>query len=135
MLFTKTACFLCHEVSKRDVSEDQLREEASSQYEILKPQIPEIWMPESIFSHGAHEEVSCESCHAGARTSEKTSDVLLPRVDSCRECHSSLGDSHPRGGHSTVKSDCIMCHSYHDSLLMSLDKKHSIEDIVSRPVR
>lgn len=91
-------------------------------------------MPEAIFSHGAHEEVKCESCHEGARTSSKTSDVLLPKVESCRTCHSALGGPHPTGGHSTVRSDCIMCHSYHESLLMDLGKKHTIEDIVGRPV-
>ena len=135
MLFTKTACYLCHEVSTKDVSDDQLREEGGSRYEVLKPQIPEVWMPEAIFSHGAHEEVSCESCHEGARSSTQTSDVLLPKVDSCRTCHSALGGQHPTGGHSTVRSDCIMCHSFHESLLMDLDRKHSIADIVGRPVR
>jgi len=135
MLFTKTACYLCHEVSKKDVSDDQLREEGGSRYEILKPQIPEVWMPEAIFSHGAHEEVKCESCHEGARTSTQTSDVLLPKIDSCRTCHSALGGVHPTMGNETVRSDCIMCHSYHESLLMDLDKKHSIEDIVARPIQ
>lgn len=92
-------------------------------------------MPEAIFSHGAHEEVKCESCHEGARTSSQTSDVLLPKIDSCRTCHSAAGGVHQSEGNKTVKSDCIMCHSYHESLLMDLDKKHSIEDIVARPVR
>jgi hypothetical protein len=121
LLFTKTACFLCHEVSeKTDVDTKALR----SQYEVIKPQVPERWLPESLFGHGAHEEIDCLSCHEDVRSSEKTTDVLLPKIETCRSCH--IGTNEP----GKVQSDCITCHSYHSSEPLSAGSKRKIEEIV-----
>src|SRR4029079_4851488 len=57
------------------------------------------------FSHSEpHRE--CESCHAGARQSALTSDILLPRISACATCHA------PRGGR--PGSTCLTCHEYHE---------------------
>jgi hypothetical protein len=61
------------------------------------------WMPKSVFNHHAHRMVQCADCHA-AENSEKTSDVLLPGIDSCMNCH------RPNGG---ARSGCVECHQYH----------------------
>lgn len=121
-LFTRTACKLCHEVSALD---DVSRESDRSQFKVIEPKVPTLWMPAARFSHAAHEEVACESCHHNVRTSTQTQDVLLPKVQDCRICHS---------GHtatSKVKSDCVDCHSYHDSLPLEFSQKRSFENIVS----
>lgn len=115
-LFTQTTCFLCHQITKKDSSE-KVSFPAVSSYTVKMPNIPEQWMPEARFDHGAHQEVSCESCHTGVRTSSETSDVLLPGIETCRHCH---GDEAARTG---VRSNCIMCHSYHDSGVLEDSKK------------
>ena len=60
------------------------------------------------FTHKPHAVASCGDCH-GAEMSKSSEDVLLPSIETCRECH---GDD---GGSEQVSSDCIDCHSYHIS--------------------
>jgi predicted CXXCH cytochrome family protein len=48
--------------------------------------------------------VACTECHAAAASTE-TKDVLLPKVETCRDCHQ------VRVG---ARSGCVECHRYHD---------------------
>ncbi|WP_379554341.1 cytochrome c3 family protein [Qipengyuania sp. DGS5-3] len=59
------------------------------------------------FNHQAHEQETCVSCHA-AETSKSANDLLLPKLDSCRECHQG-----EQAVEAEVPSSCAMCHSYH----------------------
>lgn len=118
-LFTKTGCFLCHSYSEKP---QELQTAVNSHFEIVPPKIPNVWFPAARFSHGAHEEFSCESCHEKARDSQDTTDLLLPRKQLCQECHASAD----QGGY--VRSDCVECHSYHDSLGFPSEKKQDIAD-------
>jgi len=59
------------------------------------------------FDHEAHKQEKCTSCHS-ADKSNAASDLLLPDLASCRECHA--GESAVRA---EVPSGCAMCHSYH----------------------
>jgi predicted CXXCH cytochrome family protein len=45
----------------------------------------------------------CAQCHAKAAASAVSTDLLLPGIEICRQCHNS-------GGHSA----CSECHVYHD---------------------
>jgi predicted CXXCH cytochrome family protein len=68
---------------------------------------PSRFFAHGWFSHADHRQESCASCHA-AKTSHSSSDLLLPGISRCRDCH--LGeDSHK----AKVPSSCAMCHSYH----------------------
>jgi hypothetical protein len=67
------------------------------------PPPPERWFPKARFDHKSHTFVSCGQCH-GAAASEKTSDLLLPTIETCAECHNQKVG---------VRSDCIGCHQYH----------------------
>jgi hypothetical protein len=130
LLFTRTACVLCHDVAKKDPSSsgvvgvDDQTGVLVSQYKVLNPEIPNLWMPAAVFSHSAHGEVACESCHEGTRQSSKTTDVLMPKIEGCRECHLDPGTM------GKVRSDCVMCHSYHDPLPLEETKKRDIERIL-----
>ena len=67
------------------------------------------------FDHRAHRAVDCESCHAAARASAKTADVLLPKMESCLPCH---GDS------AAGLDRCAQCHQYHNrSLERDVERK------------
>ncbi|RIL10625.1 MAG: hypothetical protein DCC75_03980 [Proteobacteria bacterium] len=123
-LFTKTACKLCHDVSTSSNSIAVLRDKALAAYKILKPQVPARWMPASIFSHGAHEEMLCQDCHKGVSDSEETADVLLPKVEDCRECHG----AHRKAG--VVTSECSTCHSYHDKQALPFSSKRELKEIL-----
>ena len=115
LLFTKTACGTCHTVSEIPAKGEHGMD--GSHYTVTPPFIPKVWLPRARFSHTAHEYATCDSCHKGVRESEKTSDVFLPSVKVCTECHASVHQD------KKVKSDCILCHSFHDSLPLAPDKK------------
>ena len=59
------------------------------------------------FDHEAHEQEDCTSCHA-ADTSDTATDLLLPTLATCRECHMGA-----EAQQAEVPSTCAMCHSYH----------------------
>ena len=56
--------------------------------------------------HEAHRQETCESCHAAGKTA-KASDLLLPDLASCRECHGGEGSK------AEVATGCALCHNYH----------------------
>ena len=65
------------------------------------------FMNHGWFTHAAHKQEKCTSCHSAER-SASSADLLLPDLKSCRTCH--LGENAPRG---KVSSSCAMCHDYH----------------------
>jgi hypothetical protein len=65
------------------------------------------YMQHGWFTHAAHKQEKCTSCHTADKSST-SADLLLPNVNSCRTCH--LGEDAPRG---KVPSGCAMCHSFH----------------------
>jgi len=73
---------------------------------VAKSQIAARWFQHAEFDHAAHQMVRCESCHVKARTSRETSDVLIPGVQTCRECH--------HAGRNAAEARCFECHTYHD---------------------
>ena len=81
------------------------------------PAIPARWFPHSAFHHQVHlraakrrpaaRHTPCESCHSlevAVSKSQQTSDVLLPGIAVCQECHSSAGGA---------SQQCVLCHTYH----------------------
>lgn len=65
------------------------------------------------FRHAPHLRLAeCQECHAEARASRKSEDLLLPGIAACQTCHreassakvdkAKIGESH-----------CLNCHSYH----------------------
>jgi predicted CXXCH cytochrome family protein len=86
--------------------------------------ILEVWFTHATFNHSAHRGVDCRSCHAGAYpdanpASKSKSDVLIPGIESCRQCHAPKARAGWMAGASStvasggVTSDCTLCHSYH----------------------
>lgn len=65
------------------------------------------YMMAGTFDHGPHEQEKCTTCHL-AESSDSATDVLLPTIKQCRDCH--LGEDAVRA---EVPSGCAMCHSYH----------------------
>lgn len=58
------------------------------------------------FPHAQHTAEACTSCHA-ATDSKKATDVLMPPISRCRDCH---GD---RGTSAKIQTVCTDCHGYH----------------------
>jgi hypothetical protein len=73
---------------------------------VAKTAIAARWLPHAEFDHEAHQMVQCASCHAKASESRETSDVLIPGVATCQQCH--------RAGQDAAEARCFECHVYHD---------------------
>ena len=66
------------------------------------------WLERGDFDHASHKMLACAGCHTAVTSSERTSDVLIPRIRICRSCHDAGSSSPP------ARADCYECHRYHD---------------------
>jgi predicted CXXCH cytochrome family protein len=73
---------------------------------VAKSGITVRWLPHAVFDHSSHTMAACASCHASVLTSRETSDVLIPGIETCRQCH--------RSGAEAAEARCSECHTYHD---------------------
>jgi hypothetical protein len=68
------------------------------------------FLPEARFDHAKHTALDCTACHA-SRQSEKSSDVLVPGIQSCTACHGT------ERADVKTQSTCTSCHIFHRSEL------------------
>ncbi len=94
--FGKRLCGSCHTVT----------EDAEGRWDVVRPMVADRWMPLGYFHHESHETTPCGDCHE-ATVSTVSSDVLLPGIDNCLQCHA--GETASR----KVPSTCVMCHDFH----------------------
>ena len=81
--------------------------------------VPAIWFLHAAFDHTAHRAVHCNDCHAGADKSAVATDVLIPEIDNCVQCHA---PAKKQGGWLSAAPsstggasfDCTECHRYHN---------------------
>lgn len=97
-LFTGKACVTCHTVN---------RDAKSGDWTVAPVRVAGQWYVEARFSHARHGTMQCVDCHAGATESHDASDLLVPGIDNCRQCHAG---ANTRG---KVASTCIACHDFH----------------------
>ncbi len=95
-LLWNVRCAECHRVTQP---------QAGTLPVIAKASVPERWMPQARFRHAAHEMLACNSCHENALKSDQSSDVLLPGIALCQQCH---------GASERAGTGCNECHVYHD---------------------
>lgn len=103
-LFERRSCAQCHEVSASGG--------LSGTWQVQPVELRTAWLPRSAFSHAAHGTAltPCSTCHE-AETSKAATDVLLPAIATCRDCHAG-GD--PRATPpNRITSTCILCHGFH----------------------
>jgi predicted CXXCH cytochrome family protein len=103
-MFEVRVCKTCHAVTRGPA-----HTAASPDLRIAPVRATTEWMPQARFSHRAHPHVPCADCHAVAQSKAAT-DVALPRIAKCRECH---GGSRPV--ESRLTSNCLLCHGFHDA--------------------
>ncbi|SDH14000.1 MULTISPECIES: cytochrome c3 family protein [unclassified Duganella] len=107
-LFEKTSCIVCHSVNRVAGPGKAGTPGADLPQWQIAPLAPQhAWMPKATFNHAAHRQAPCADCHLAGK-SDKASDVLMPTIKECRDCHAG---TEPVVG--KVKSDCAMCHGYH----------------------
>jgi hypothetical protein len=82
---------------------------------IARVAIPKVWFPHGLFSHRAHRLLECASCHGDVAKSKAATDVNLPSIKVCQQCHRAdmQAAATPISQHSAT-TDCVSCHVYHD---------------------
>jgi len=96
-LFEVRVCKTCHAIGP------------APEWRIAPIQATHRWMPAAQFDHKAHAQSKCADCHDVA-TSKRSSDVAMPTIKACRECH---GGSKP--AEKKITSNCLLCHGFHDA--------------------
>lgn len=97
-IFGVQLCANCHEAQKFP---DQT---GTERWRVLPAILQRQWMPKSRFEHISHESMDCSGCHE-ATTSAKSSDVLMPGIETCRDCHNDKP--------AAANAGCVACHDYH----------------------
>lgn len=97
-LFEFTGCVRCHEV--------QAPQNETDHWDVAPVRVNPSWFPKARFTHEAHKTMDCLFCHA-APESEVSSDILIPDLDTCRQCH---GGVHSSEG---LPTTCVDCHRFH----------------------
>lgn len=101
-MFTGRACGVCHTVN-------EVRTETGDiDFTVAPVRVAGIWFDRAHFSHGSHDTMQCEDCHA-ARLSKSSADVLIPDIKNCQQCHG--GET----AKAAVQSTCTMCHGFHQA--------------------
>jgi len=105
--FTRRGCASCHLVS------DQGSGDVHERFDVLPVRLGRDYFPDLHFSHRQHavqkqltRDAACLSCHK-ARDSIRSSDLMLPELDKCLECHSD------HAARDRVQVRCVSCHAYH----------------------
>jgi pSer/pThr/pTyr-binding forkhead associated (FHA) protein len=100
-LLEKRVCVECHRVTRVPGAT------GFNQWQVEPVRITQDWMPLARFSHASHATTACTTCHAKAAGSKTSTDVLMPSIAVCRQCHGGAADT------GKLASDCGMCHTFH----------------------
>ena len=79
---------------------------------VALPVISSPWLPHARFAHKSHRMLECTACHPDAPKSKKATDVLLPGIQLCRECHRA-DQENVAAKQTTASTNCASCHQYH----------------------
>lgn len=96
--FEYRTCRTCHEIERQP--------ESKAGWRVAPVALTREWFPAHRFDHDPHRKTDCMECHA-ADTSARSEDVLMPGIETCRQCH---GDSDSTA---RVASRCVDCHAFH----------------------
>ncbi len=114
-LIDDMGCGFCHEIDRGD--------RGLASWKVRPVRITQHWLPAARFVHDKHRTSGCIACHDIGR-SEKSSDVAIPDIAKCRECHT--GEA-PRANR--VASPCAACHRFHKAALTRPDLQAEAKDV------
>jgi predicted CXXCH cytochrome family protein len=110
--FAGRGCISCHVVvdsQARDIHE---------RFQVTPVHLSQDYFATARFNHRAHAvqkaltgDAACLSCHK-AKDSKDSSQVLIPDIDNCLQCHSD------RYVKDQVTVQCVSCHRYHPRAIL-----------------
>lgn len=98
------ACYDCHTI---------FAPAAGNNWRVAAVNQTPRYLQKGWFDHDAHKETACADCHTAAPASKTSTDLLVPGLRQCRDCH--VGESGARlvKVETATESPCAMCHEYH----------------------
>ena len=91
------------------------------------------------FDHDAHKETECADCHTTAPGSKAATDLLIPGLRQCRDCHVGEGGARIVKVETATESPCAMCHEYHSDggkpWIPQRQRKKNVALVTDRPLR
>lgn len=111
-----SGCVSCHEINDTGASDIHNR------FRVLPVRLTYDYFPSTHFRHKDHlvqkdltGDAACLSCHK-AKESKLSSDVMIPDIGKCLECHSD------RPALDKVAVRCVSCHTYHPVSIMATSR-------------
>jgi len=111
-----SGCVSCHVVN------DSGAGDIHNRFAVMPVRLTYDYFPATHFRHKDHlvqkdltGDAACLSCHR-AKTSQQSSDLMIPNIGKCLECHSD------RPALDKVTLQCVSCHAYHPMSIMRLSR-------------
>ena len=98
------ACYDCHTI---------LAPQAGNSWRVAAVDQTPRYLQKGWFDHDAHRETECADCHTAAPSSKASTDLLVPGLRQCRDCHVGEGGARLVKVETATESPCAMCHEYH----------------------
>ena len=117
-VFEFSVCIECHKV--RQIADNPPR------WDVYPVLMSKPWLPKAAFNHDKHITMRCVRCHA-APESNLSSDILLPDLESCRQCHGGIHAA------DKLQSTCVDCHGFHVATEFSMKGVSGLADEESFP--
>lgn len=124
------ACYDCHTI---------YAPQAGNSWRVQKVDQTPRFLTKGWFDHDAHKETDCADCHTLATGSKAATDLLIPGLRQCRDCH--VGETGARlvKVETATESPCAMCHEYHSDggkpWMPSRQRKVNSAAITNKPLR
>lgn len=98
------ACYDCHTI---------FAPQAGNGWRVAAVDQTQRYLQKGWFDHDAHRETECADCHTSAPASKASTDLLVPGLRQCRDCHVGEGGARLVKVKTATESPCAMCHEYH----------------------
>jgi len=124
------ACYDCHTI---------FAPQAGNKWRVQPVDQTARYLTKGWFDHDAHKETKCADCHTAAKGSKAATDLLVPGLRQCRDCH--VGETGARlvKVETATESPCAMCHEYHSDggkpWLPARQRKVNSAAITNKPLR
>ena len=124
------ACYDCHTV---------FAPQAGNGWRVMPVNQTARYLQKGWFDHDAHRETECADCHTAAPASKKSTDLLVPGLRQCRDCHVGEGGARVVKVETATESPCAMCHEYHSDggkpWMPPRQRKKNVTAITNKPLR
>lgn len=124
------ACYDCHTI---------FAPQAGTGWRVMAVDQTQRFLTKGWFDHDAHKETECADCHTAAPGSKAATDLLVPGLRQCRDCH--VGETGARlvRVETATESPCAMCHEYHSDggkpWMPARQRKVNSAAITNKPLR